>query len=56
MDDVQNAIDSVSQLADLVSAIPDFGDPTEGVGDMVTEYSAAAETVVSALQAIDDLF
>lgn len=56
MDDVQNAIDAVSQLADLVAAIPDFGDPTEGIGDMVTEYSSAAEGVVTALQAIDDLF
>jgi hypothetical protein len=38
VDDVQNAIAAVSDLADLVASAPDFGDPTERVGDLLDTF------------------
>lgn len=57
MDDVQNAIDAVSQLADLAALIPmDIDDPTKGLDKMVDEFTGPAANAAAALQAIDDLF
>jgi hypothetical protein len=38
IDDVQNAVDQVSKLADLVANVPSFGDPTQKLTRMPADY------------------
>jgi hypothetical protein len=38
MDDVQNAVDQVSKLADLAANVPSFGDPTTKLTKMPADY------------------
>lgn len=38
MDDVQNAVEQVSQLTELIANVPSFGDPTEKVAEMPVVY------------------
>ena len=58
MDDVQNAIDTVSQLTDLIANAPSFGDPTERLGGMLDQYTTVlggASAGVAALTSLRDL-
>jgi hypothetical protein len=58
VDDVQNALEAVSQLADLVASAPSFGDPTERVGALLDSYRAIVGGdggVVGALTSLRDL-
>jgi hypothetical protein len=57
MDDVQNAVAAVSELADLVGNIPGFGDPTGRLIEMPgTFVSVASGDAASALAGVRDLF
>jgi hypothetical protein len=40
MDDVQNAIETVSDLANALANIPNFGNPTEQLSEMPTEFTS----------------
>jgi hypothetical protein len=42
MDDVQNAIDQVSKLADVLGNIPSFGNPTTRLGAMPSSFLSLA--------------
>jgi hypothetical protein len=58
MDDVQNALDTVSKLTNLIANVPDFGNPTERLGGMLDEYTTTlsnASAGVSALASLRDL-
>lgn len=56
MDDVQNALEQVSQLTDLIANAPNFGNPTEGLQSMLDEYSGVTAGTISALTEILNLF
>lgn len=56
MDDVQNALEEVSQLTDLIANAPSFGDPTSRLPSMVTEYSSAVDAGMGVLNAIRAIF
>lgn len=56
MDDVQNAIEQVSQLADLLLNVPSFGDPTEKLGEMPVKYVGEVVKVTGELAKLRDLF
>lgn len=56
MDDVQNAIEQVSQLTDLLGNIPDFGNPTEKLTQMLDTYSGTVQGGLGVLQSIRALF
>jgi hypothetical protein len=55
IDDVQNALQEVSDLVDLLANIPSFGDPTSRLPDMLTRFTGAASSGVTALSEIRDL-
>ena len=52
MDDVQNAIEQVSQLADLIANVPSFGDPTGQLPQMTGDFTSG---VADAPQTLSDL-
>lgn len=56
MDDVQNAVEQVSALADLIANVPSFGDPTAKLAVMPVEYAGEVADVVGALDDINKLF
>ncbi len=56
MDDVQNAVEQVSALADLIANVPSFGDPTAKLKVMPVEYAGEVADVVGALDDINKLF
>lgn len=56
MDDVQNALEQVSQLSDLIANIPSFGNPTERLPGMLDQYSVLVTGGNSTLTGIRDLF
>lgn len=56
MDDVQNALDQVSQLTDLIANVPSFGDPTEGLSSMLDSFTGATGGGVGALNDLLALF
>lgn len=56
VDDVQNALAQVSELAHLVANVPFFGDPTEKLTRLPTEYQKLVSDGTAALTAIRDLF
>ena len=55
IDDVQNALQEVSDLVDLLANIPSFGDPTSRLPEMLTGFTGAASSGVTALSEIRDL-
>jgi hypothetical protein len=55
VDDVQNALEQVSQLADLLSA-PAFGNPVESLPGIESGYVQAADEGVAVLTEIRKLF
>jgi len=56
MDDVQNAVEQVSALADLIANVPSFGDPTAKLAVMPVEYAGEVADVVGVLDDINKLF
>lgn len=56
MDDVQGALEQVSDLTDLVANVPDFGNPTENLNQMLTEYNDVIGGGISTLQNLRSLF
>jgi hypothetical protein len=57
MDDVQNALDEVSQLADMLGNIPSFGNPTARLPEMTDSFqTAAGGNTLTTLISLRDLF
>jgi hypothetical protein len=56
MDDVQNAIEQVSALADLIANVPSFGDPTSKLAEMPVVYIGEAAATAESLAKLRDLF
>lgn len=56
MDDVQNALEEVSQLVDLITSFPNFGDPTTGLKNMPVEYTKSVTEGIELITNISDLF
>ncbi len=55
IDDVQDALQQVSDLVDLVANAPSFGDPTSRLPDMLSGFTSAAGGGVTTLSSIRDL-
>ena len=56
MDDVQNALEEVSQLTDLIANVPSFGDPTTRLPEMLDDYGSLIGSGASTLNGLRDLF
>ncbi|MFH7245296.1 MAG: hypothetical protein ACHWZW_20865 [Spirulina sp.] len=56
MDTVQNTLAEVSALTDLIANVPDFGNPTENLNQMLDEYTSVVDGGVAVLQGIRSLF
>jgi hypothetical protein len=57
MDDVQNAVEAVSDLVDALANLPGFGDPTQRLRDMPSGYqNLVGGSGVAPLSALKDLF
>lgn len=59
VDDVQNALEQVSELADLITSIPNFADPTAALPGIEDEYVEIVDTVAGSavpLVELRDLF
>jgi hypothetical protein len=57
VDDVQDALEQVSQLTDLLANIPSFGDPTKRLSEMPTAFTTlAGGDTLSTLSGVRDLF
>ena len=57
VDDVQNAIEAVSQLADLLGSIPSFGDPTTRLAEMPGTFTTLVSgNTLQTLAGLLDLF
>jgi hypothetical protein len=57
MDDVQNALEQVSQLADLLTNIPSFGDPTGRLRELPNAFTTlAGGNTLAVLSGVRDLF
>ena len=56
IDDVQNALDQVSQLVDLIANVPNFGDPTTKLPQISTDFLGLVGDGSSALTSIRDIF
>jgi hypothetical protein len=57
MDDVQNAIEQVSQLADLLANFPSFGDPTGRLGELPNAFTGLASgDALTVLTNVKNLF
>jgi hypothetical protein len=57
MDDVQNAIEQVSQLTDLLANFPSFGDPTGRLGELPNAFKdLASGDALTVLTNVRDLF
>jgi hypothetical protein len=57
LDDVQNAVAEVASLVETLASAPSFGNPTERLTEMPTEYqNLVGGSGVDSLRAIRDLF
>ena len=56
VDDVQNALEQVSQLTDLLANVPSFADPTGRLPAMLEAFSGIAGGGTGVLSGIRDLF
>jgi len=56
IDDVQNALEQVSQLTDLIANIPSFGNPTERLPKMLSDYQGSVSGAESLFSSIKELF
>ncbi|MBN1480112.1 hypothetical protein EH223_19320 [candidate division KSB1 bacterium] len=55
IDDVQNALEQVSQLTDLIANIPSFGDPTTRLQDMLDGYEGLVSNSSDGMTALKDI-
>jgi hypothetical protein len=56
LDDVQNAVEQVTQLADMLASMPSFGDPTGRLVEMPKTFNAVAGgQALNAVAALRDL-
>ena len=59
VDDIQNALEEVSNLVDLLANFPNFGDPTGQLPDMLDEFNTLIDGddgAISTLTGLRDLF
>lgn len=57
MDDVQGALEEVSQLADLIANVPSFGDPTTRLAEMPASFiDLLGGDTLQTLTGLSDLF
>lgn len=56
VDDVQNALEEVSDLVDLIANAPNFADPTGRLPEMLTSFSDITGGGLGILQTIQGLF
>jgi hypothetical protein len=56
IDDVQNALEQVSQLADLIANVPSFADPTSRLPAMLDAFSGIASGGTGVVADIRNLF
>jgi tetrahydromethanopterin S-methyltransferase subunit B len=56
VDDVQRGLDQVQRLSDLFSRLPTFGDPTERLRLMLSDYKSATGDGDAALRALGGMF
>jgi hypothetical protein len=56
IDDVQNALEQVSQLTDLMASFPNFGNPTVKLPEISGEFLGLAGESVTALSGIRSIF
>lgn len=56
VDDVQNALEEVSDLVDLIANVPNFGDPTSRLPDMLDEFETLTGDGTLVLGTLTDLF
>ncbi|GAB3436861.1 hypothetical protein [Flindersiella endophytica] len=54
VDDLQNALDQVAGLTDLLTAVPDFGDPTARLGETLDSFTGAAGEAPELLGTLSD--
>lgn len=54
VDDLQNALDEVAGLAELLTAIPDFGDPTARLPETLGAFTGAATEAPDLLNTVSD--
>ena len=56
IDDAQNALAEVANLASVLGVIPDFGNPTAALSGILDDFTDIAGGAGGSLQAISDLF
>lgn len=57
MDEVQNAVEEVSQLEELLASVPSFGDPTRRLSELPAAFKAiAAGEILGTLTSLRTLF
>ena len=56
VDDAQNALAEVGNLASVLGVIPDFGNPTAALSGILDDFTDIAGGAGGSLQAISDLF
>ena len=56
IDDAQNALAEVANLASVLGVIPDFGNPTAALSGILDDFTDIAGGAGGSLQAITDLF
>jgi hypothetical protein len=54
VDDLQNTLDQVAGLADLLAAVPDFGDPTARLPEALDTFTAVATEAPELLNTVRD--
>lgn len=56
IDDVQNALEQVSQLTDLIANFPNFGNPTVKLPEISSEFLGLAGDGIASLSSIRSIF
>lgn len=56
VDTVQSSLDEVSKLTDLLSSVPNFGDPTTKLPSILDDYTSATTDGVAVLTSLRGIF
>jgi hypothetical protein len=56
IDDVQNALEQVSQLTDLLTGFPDFADPTTRLGELGSGFASLVGGSSSSVESMGEIF
>lgn len=56
VDEAQNALQQVAQLADLLGLVPDFGNPTTALTGILDEFEAVTGDAIGSLTTLSELF